>query len=381
MGFLGYEEDYEEYKKTSKSVNVIGEKGNQISSDDIPPLSPEDALIIKQTRVHNDFKTVYMQSDSSFYDSYYNQEVSENDEDKELNDIMTEIKSIRRIYKDYRKYLIAVELRRQYIDMLVDKYGGEELFTLNLESGLVKEWLPPKPSLSSVCPDYNLYLSGQLPLIVGDWDDDKLIELMDKLSEDINPDEIGVVGSVITNPLVLSEKHGTTRSIFSPSSNSFDGVTTSDLQELQRIMGSWIGGESESNSSDKYKNENYFSKTKESIEKEYFGGAIIDISSLGDLEDDPNEMVIDSETNRPMTRQELEKRMYIRFLRDHGWDEWKLMKHFKVGSGFELKLMEQKQRIKRSAKKKAMSFMSDLTGEDMTTISSIDQLNDILFDD
>lgn len=390
MGFMGYVEDYEEYKKTSKVENVIGDTGNQISDDDIPELSEEDAMIIRQTIVHNDPSIVYMQSDVSFYDNYYNQDIEVTDDADE--EFMDEVKAIRRIYKDYKKYLYAVSLREDYLDMLVEKYGGEDMFILRLQSGSIKDWIPPKPIFSTNSPDYKLFLEGKIATI-NDWDDERIEEIMNELieSSNISPDDIGIKGDVITSPLLLDESNKEKPSTFySNRSNSFDGVTTNDLEELQGIMKSWITQE-EKIEAGTY-SQDFFSAVEDKIRKDYFtspivnGGGLAKAMNDGTIEEeetDWNEMVIDPKSNRPMTRGELHRREFIRSLdKLGGWDEWKLMKHMRVGSGFELKLMEQQRRTRRNARKKAKAFMSDIGGDEfINEISSIDQLNDILFDD
>ena len=73
MPFIGFEEDYKEYKETQEKETTVG-TGNKIASADMPDISEEDLNIITRSRKRHDCFTVYMQSDMSFYDEYYNKE-------------------------------------------------------------------------------------------------------------------------------------------------------------------------------------------------------------------------------------------------------------------------------------------------------------------
>lgn len=395
MGFIGYEEDFEEYQETAKVSNIIGTTGTVISSDQLADISEEDLKIIKQTRLKSDPYTVYMQSDAKFYDNHYNKEPETNEHISE--DLLKKVKAIRRIYKNYRQYMDAMQIRDDYFDALVEKYGGEERFELFLKSGMVTDWLPPRPIYSTSSPDYQLYLQGGYEVENG-WDDELFIEIMKEMLE-IELEsrgiktaaDIGFVADVETNPLILARcqiedgKHSSFR-VSSRNNNSFDGVTTNDLNALQDMITSWLAPDrvvTEKNTSD------MFSQTAEAIRERYYTAPIVDGGGLAKAMDegfDPddnidwNQMVTDSVSGRPMTRKELYNRQFVRFLAENGWNELRLMRHFGVGSSFEIKLMENRRRANAKAKKKAASFMNDILGESFNEISSIDQLDTILFD-
>lgn len=393
MAFIGTVEEYEEYQKTEKPTGVIEGKGNRISFADIPELSEEDAKIIRQTRLHNNPYEVYMQSDSSFYDDHYNK--SEDEVEYFDKEFLEEVRAIRRIYKNYPDWNYAMNLRDRYIDQLIDKYGGEELFQARYRAGLVDEWMPPKPVYSTSSPDYKAYLEGKLGYL-NEWDDEGIIENIKLVVEEfqertgITPDDIEIVGSVMTDPLEL--RYGgiikdSRRPIYTTggSNNTFDGVSTNSIDELQKMIQSWIAPDTVEQ--EKISLDGMFALTKEQIEKLYYTqpfvscGGIAKAMEQGDIEEieeDMNEMVIDSVTGRPMTRRELGKREFVRYLKEHGWDELRLMRHLGVGSNFELKFMEHKQRTHKAAKKKACSFIEELSGEDISTIGG---LSDVLFDD
>ena len=73
-------------------------------------------------------------------------------------------------------------------------------------------------------------------------------------------------------------------------------------------------------------------------------------------------MIFDDETQRAMPRKEYEARSLVRQLKEHGWSEMKLMKVFNVGSKYERKLLQRKAKNKKTARKQAISFLDDVTG-------------------
>lgn len=397
--FIGFSEDYEEYKKEDKKTNTVGD-ANKIAFDDIPNISEDDLLILRQTRLKHNPYDVYMQSDVSFYDTHYN--MTDSDMGLEIDEeFLQEVKGIRRVYKDYAKYLYAISIREEYLDLLVDKYGGEEIFLTYLQTGLVKDWIPPKPLYAKNSPDYKNFLAGKLGRVNTDWDDDSIIEAMEELFDELGLTEediksMKVHADVLVDPILLNnstivgDQSPAMYRVSSGSNNSFDGVSTSNLSELQRVIQSWMTGEPESNANSQIDKSKMFNLTADAIREAYYTAPIVDGGGLANAikngvqeeELDPNEMLIDSVTGRPMTRADLNRREFIRFLSSGSdWNELRLMKHLGVGSNFELKLLEQKRRSRTKNKKKAQSFMYDIVGDDPELISSIDQLNDVLFDD
>lgn len=396
MGFLGYADDYEEYKKNEKSANIIGTSGNIISCDDLPELDPEDYKLIKEVIVHNDTTTVYMQSDPDFYDSYYNQESSEMDEDSYF---MEDVKGIRRIYKNYNKYLNAQNLRDRYMRQIINKYGGEYKYQMYLQMGLVTDWIPPIPILASSCPDYGFYLNGIIPP-TNDWNDEKILEILeDQIKHcDISPEDLEIRMEVLTDPVIIDQlinENGVSNSggIYATRSkvdNSFNGVTTGDLNELQSMIKSWLTPEEKETTKDIDIDTNLFSHSEEAIKTRFYTSPLVDGGGLAramntgeidtDDEEDMDEMVLDDLTKRPMTRRELKKREFIRYLGTLGWNELRLMKLMSVGSNYELSKLEREMRNNTRNKKKASKLMYDVIGENIDSISSLDELNEYLFD-
>lgn len=396
MGFLGYADDYEEYKKNEKSANIIGTSGNIISCDNLPELDPKDYKLIKEVIIHNETDVVYMQSNPDFYDSYYNQETDDSDEDSYF---MEDVKGIRRIYKNYTKFLNAQNLRDRYMRHIINKHGGEYQYQMKLQMGLVTDWIPPIPILASSCPDYKFYLNGIIPP-TNDWDDERILEILeDQIKHcDIPPEDIEIRMEVLTDPVIIDQlingngvdNSGGIYCTASKVDNSFNGVTTGDLSELQTMIKSWLTPEEKETSKDIDIDLELFPNSEEAIKARFYTRPIVDAGGLaramdtGEIdsedEEDLDEMVLDNYTKRPMTRKELKKREFIRHLGTLGWNELRLMKLMSVGSNYELGKLEREMRNNARNKKKASKLMYDVIGENLEEISSLDELNEFLFD-
>ena len=122
-------------KDDSTSKKII------IDVDSAEPLTEEELRMLTRTRNRHDPHEVYMQSDVSFYDAFYS---SSDDLDGELSE---EAHRIRRVYKNYKEYLMAMDIRDQYIEMLLDeKFGGDvEKFKLTMGVDNPPYWVPPMP--------------------------------------------------------------------------------------------------------------------------------------------------------------------------------------------------------------------------------------------
>lgn len=395
MAFIGFQEDYEKYKKTDEAKAESNQKSSEgvvLDSDTVEPISDEDLLIITQCcGTRHDSSTVYMQSNIEFYEQYYMD--SDNEEDDEL---YQEVKNIRRIYKDYLKFMYANHIRDIYMERLYEKYGGIDRFATMNCIGAVKEWIPPIPTLSRRCEDYDLYLRGDMPLMIGDIDEEYILERIDEYTKELDIEGMRVVAKVLTNRLERANtalEHKDTSPIRKSQNNTISGVSVNELEELQQLFTSWYHPETSNtgNNNDQTKKE-FFSDSPEKIEEAYYTksaanvrGELDKIIEAGYCEDvpdyDPDDMVTDPKSGTPMTYAEYRRRNFIREISDMGWDSLKLMKRMGVGSSYEIRMLEQKKRSGKKRKKKAMSLMSEVAGSDISSISTLEQLNGILFDD
>ena len=394
MAFIGYTEDYEKYKETDeakKESNQQSEEGTVLDSDTVEPISDEDLLIITQSHAtRHDSSTVYMQSDVGFYEKYYND--TNNDEDDEL---YQEVRNIRRVYKDYLKFMYATHVRDMYMESLYEKYGGIDRFATMNSIGAVKEFIPPIPSLSRRCEDYELYLRGDMPLMIGEFDEDYILSQIDKYVEDLDIEGMRVVTKVLTNRIDRAnmelQTQDTTK-IRKSSNNTISGVSVNDLQELQQLFTSWYHPDEQKTTSVNHQQKDFFCDSPEKIEEAYYSYApanikgefdkIVETGHCDDIPDhDPDDMIVDPKTNTPMTYAEYKRRTFIQEISEMGWDSLKLMRKMGVGSSYELRMLEQKKRGNKKRKKKAMSLMSEVAGQDVSTISTLEELNGLLFDD
>lgn len=387
--FIGTIEDYEERqaRQSNGSFSTFEDKEvKKIAYDNMDPISDEDLKLLKQTRNRHDALTVYMQPDEHFYDEFYHRDSSEDVE------LLAEAKKIKRLYKSYPKYLYAMYIRDTYIDSLVQKYGGQDRFDMMWSLGAINEWIPPTPLFSKTSPDYQQYLDGRLIIMSrpdNDYDEfEKQVELLTE-EKDLDTDSIGVVGDVITEPIMLKNLDCHEDSVnYSRrySNNTINGVSTNDLIALQQMFRQWYRDDTVANTTTKSE---LFMNTPESIRARYYTKPLVDMKGqkfggpIIEQELDPNEMVMDLKLNRPMTRAELGQREFIRMLSNAGWNELRMMKYLGVGSKYEQQLMFQKQKRHKMAKKKATGLIDAIVGNDSDIgyIDSIDQLRGALFDD
>lgn len=395
LGFIGYEEDYNKVKeeKSKEQISAIG-NGKLISSDDIEPISDEKLLILNQTRCRHDPYTVYMQSDVSFYDQFY---LSSDNDIGIPKDIVDDAKSIRRIYKDRFRYLDALIARERYMEAIIEKYGGDELYDIYASAGLVKEWVPPFPIYSRSAPDYELFQTIGFSVEIGDWDDDLIMDITEEFAGDVDIENMAVVGGVLVDPrkrryVTLSNELRRSPIRQLPHNKSLGSVDASDLQGLQQMFTSWFKNDDEPSESVNQPSVEYYSDTPKKIRERYYSKSAIDLrgvlseamknGGVPEVDDwDPNRMVVDSVTNRPMSSKELRMREFIRLAGVSGWNEYRLMQYLGVGSSYELKLMERKRKGRKKAAKKAKSIMTDIVGDDPVSISNITELDALLFDD
>lgn len=398
MAFIGMVEDYEEYKKTSdkQENNVVG-TGNRIAYDDMEPISDEDLLILQQTRNRHDPYTVYMQSDVSFYDSFYNRTEEDNTIDP---DLLKEVKNIKRVYKNYPAYSAAMFYREKYMNALVEKYGGETLYNFYSDIGMIRDWIPPIPIYSKTSSDYKFYQNGYyVAETINDWDDDKIIDAVNTMAEEEfgEDSEIEFVSEVETDPVVLShsglsDDNGNNAITYRGTpNNSIGTISANDIEGLQQMIRSWWHEDEVKKEAAAENNPEMFRLSPDKIKEQYYNESFIDLRGLteafesGRYEEkddfDPDKMVIDPATNRPMTAGELQTRQLIRHLAKNGWNEMGLLRRLGVGSNYEMRLLEQKKRNRKIANKKASSLVADIMGEDTDLIDDVSSLEQLLFDD
>lgn len=81
---------------------------------------------------------------NDFGDEYHKPDVEASITDSES---LRRVKSLKRRYRDFGEYCDAVMIFEDYMDELVDKYGGKKRFRNLLLMGIVKEYIPVIPQL------------------------------------------------------------------------------------------------------------------------------------------------------------------------------------------------------------------------------------------
>lgn len=342
------DEDSQVEKKEKVNGNVA-----VLSKETLKPIDDETMTILKRTRTAHSYDTVYMQSSLEFYDEYYN--------NLEMSPELKAARQIRRVYKVYEDYLNALDIRNEYIDSLIDKYGGGDEFQRKMSLGLVKDWIPKMPILSKRCPDYEMYLTGLLPIKAKTLPEGTVNDIMESMQEELKDVELIETYDVETSIGLINDYERYVESAYAEYgyiSNKSSSVTISDLNELNRIFKSW------------YKPENgkveqvLFKNAPENIRKRFMNycafnepGLLYKLGNGGDLEDeglDMNELVHDSISNKSMTRRELIQRQNIRLLAKYGWSESRLLNYSNVGS--KLEKLARKKKVGRKRKRSSTEF-------------------------
>lgn len=348
-----------------------------LSKDTLTQIDDETMTILRRTRCVHDTEDVYMQSSLEFYDEYYN--------DTEASPELKRARQIRRVYRRYPDYLEAVRIRTEYIDSLIDKYG-EDTFIQKMQMGMIKDWIPPIPIMSKKSDDYDMFVSGIVPMETETLPDGTVKDVLDAMNEDMDDVELvkacDVETSVAFAKFVEEEMEDSSYNRYNYSDN-----TIQNLAALNDVFRSWY------RTDDKNVEQELFRNAPENIRKRFFGkcaynnpGLLDRIMHGEEIEEplpDMNQMVNDPVTGRTMTRGEFEKRQVIRFLVSSGWSESRLLNYQKVGSALERRPRKNKARKKRGGPK-SMNEVSTMYGNFMNEpTGDIDPMysdNDLLMD-
>lgn len=389
--FIGSKSSYEKYKRDNriqtddteeindgdKPLNKVESTVTVLSKDTLKEISEDMMTILKRTRCAHDYTEVYMQSSLDFYDEFYN--------DTEITEELKAARQIRRVYKNYADYLVAIEVRNNYIDTLVEKYGGADEFQRKMSIGLVQDWIPVLPILSKRSNDYELYLSGILPVTPETLPEGTICKIMEALQEEVEGVDVEEGFGTETSIGMIRGYEEYVDDAYSKWNVRRGSATVDDLRELNEVFKSWY----KPDNGDNGKHE-IFKNAPENIQKRFFEycsynepGLLAKLASGEELEEvvpDQNEMVRDEKTGRSMTRHELEQRETIRLLKEFGWSESRLLNYSNVGSRLERmtrKKKASKKRRKRPGNENHMDdfFMNSPEGMD-PTYSENDYMSD-----
>lgn len=340
--------------------------GGEEDSTDVT-VTEEELDLLDNILLRNDPDVVYMQEDFSFYDEYYLSDTKIDDA------LLTEVRSLRRIYRNYEKYMYACYIREKYLSYLHEKYAVDSIVKYTGEDTVVVPrdvFIPPYPIYSKNAKDYDEVMSGRYtpkPEEIEPPSREELETLIDHLLEwmDRDPSKIKCVPGGIETFLPALAVYDTDESI--PHSSKWSGpssVSVTDLDSLQKMIRSWH--KKEEAEVEQTRERIPFPMSEEGIKKRYYNEIAYYIEDhIDDANKDPdeNEMVYDDVSKKPMTRKEYLRRKTLRMLAENaGWDMVKLMSQLNVGSKMERKILRNKAKGRKKAIKKANDFMSSITG-------------------
>lgn len=101
-----------------------------------------------------DFLFSYLQND--FDDNYYQRGLAD-------TQLLKDVKKIRRKYNDFFDYVDAMEIYKEYMEFLADKYGSVKAVKHGAREGIIEDYVPPKPRLKNSKRNRLLVSSGIMP--------------------------------------------------------------------------------------------------------------------------------------------------------------------------------------------------------------------------
>lgn len=349
-------------EKTSVAYVIgVSEEGEDVTVTD------EELYLLNNVLIRDDPEVVYMQEDLSFYDNYYLSDVRIDDE------LLEEVHKIRRIYRNYEKYMYACYIREKYMACLEKRYTMNTVmkFTGNNIVVIPKDvFIPPYPIYSRNAKDYDAVMSGRYTPKVEQTElpsEEEVKRVLDNLAlyAGIDPDDVeGTAEGVITFRPFIDRYDDKGELLHSGKWSGPSSVSVTDLDQLQKMIRSWH--QKEEKEVEQTRTRVPFPLSEEGIKTRYYNELAYLIDDYMEKEkegEDENEMVYDEVSKKPMTRKEYKRRSTLRMLAENGgWDMVKLMSQLNVGSRMERKILYRKASNKKKAKKKATDLMNTLMG-------------------
>ena len=147
--------------------------------------------------------------------------------DAPLTKLEQEAMQIRRRYKNVLEFINAVNIYREYIEQLLNKYGNIKLLKLLIKNKTIEEFIPPIPRMKNT--KFNKYILKHRILIstvdTSDISDD-VLEMMD--SQEITDPRVEFKASKIKDEKILEFIQ---EDINSFSSKKFKNITSIDYLE------------------------------------------------------------------------------------------------------------------------------------------------------
>ena len=356
-------------KPTEKAFVIANEEVTTVDKSELDLL---DNIILK----HNPHE-VYMRRDVDVYDQLYfidNNEMS--------NELLKEVRGLRRIYRNYRQYLYACWLRDLYLDSLEEQYSSDDLSIMRYKDGKKVitippgTFIPPVPIYSRHAEDWEQVQNGTFSIsnAIMQEDEDKMLEFMDRFyySLDIDINDVGVTTGVQVDRRVMNielRDNELEQSRYSAPKS----VNVSDLDSIQKYMRYWFKKDEDDK---EYTREKVpFPKSPDGMKKlteMALGMKILEDYANRDTPVDGNQMVYDERLKKNMTLTEYNKRTSLRTVCElGGWDIVKVMQQLNVGSKYERKMAQRKNRRSNKIKRQVDDFFSTFEGEGVMDVEEL----------
>lgn len=117
-----------------------------------------------------EFLFTYLSQD--FGDNYYERGMAD-------TPLLREAKKIRRKYNDFFDFCDAMEVYKEYMELLAEKYGSIKIVKESAKEGMIDEYVPPKPKLKNTKRNRQLSAEGIVPSrkVVDNPDPEEIIRI------------------------------------------------------------------------------------------------------------------------------------------------------------------------------------------------------------
>lgn len=361
-------------KPTEGAFIIADEEVTTVSQDELDLL---DNIILK-----NNPHEVYMRRDIEAYDQLYfvdNNELS--------NELLKEVRGLRRIYRDYRQYLYACWLRDVYLDSLEDQFSSNDKTVMKYKEGrkIIRippgTFIPPVPIYSRHAADWDQVQKGTFSIsnTVMMADEDAALEFMEKFRKELDIDvhDIGTTTGIQTDRRVMKVEVDDDELAESQYSGP-NSVNVSDLDSMQKYMRYWF--KKDEAEKEETREKVPFPKSQEGMRRlteMAIGMQILEGYANRNSKEDGNQMIYDEVLKKSMTLSEYNKRTSLRTVCEYGgWDIVKIMQQLNIGSKYERKIAQKKNRRSNKVRKQARDFFRTFEGENVT---DVEELRDYFF--
>lgn len=290
--------------KAEKDVEDVVEPGKLVSEENIGDISDEELAMLDKIRLREDPYVVYMQSDVSFYDYFYNKV-------EKVDELTIAAHQLRRMYPHAEDYLYALDIRAAYMNMILDRDYDNDERAMERDIRMGKIWVPAEPRLSRNDPDYDAIMAGVYVDFSEydrerEYDPTNFYRILKNEYEKMVEEGVDFTwkNTLATDPFLLQffkQEYG------SKSRGKIEVSDLNDTERLRRELNSIYG--------DKKNDADYlFSNTPERLIEEERNLLRIDLTEVtrkifnyeeidDEVRHDPNEMVVDG-MNRVISRKD-----------------------------------------------------------------------------